>query len=625
MSGRAQVEVRFAALEESGFPDPDSRVVHRFEITVLDPDGEGWPDAPCGVATANLDHGITIAADPMRTDGLLGATVDVSGEAIAEIGRHFDDAEADPDDRVGAGALSDAASQLIGDLFGPEAVDALAPDSALRDVGDHLRLEVATDRWEVARQLAWCETEASRTAAPTTTTPSIWAADAARLAQRLSPALADWAERRSVQAAAALSLLPAADALGALAPVWPDLSELVTIVTSLAGRTALEDLATLFDHEPPPIEDWDAAFTALTASEEDDLLLRAGTFRGARVPQMRDVPPALMGTRGGPERTDDLAAVLIGPVSALIDEHSVRTEWRDGELVVRARLSGTGHAASQPSGGRELLAGELAVVCALADTGEGVADRGFAQDGRALVAVLPLPPSTGPGSRYEVRIHRRGHDDRRPRRDRERARAVEASRDALRATCRAFSGAVPDPEANRALAAEQWDEAADRWASHDQEVLARRCRDLARACRTLARSADDPEVLLTVDLGLPETLVADRVAPGIRAVLHGQADRVRRNLERAEDWPPEDPDGARAIGPALEAARTFAALARTLDLDLEAVEVAVRSARAASHLGEPLLEEQLADLVWSALSLADHPELALEAATLLPAWADDDE
>ena len=32
-----------------------------------------------------------------------------------------------------------------------------------------------------------------------------------------------------------------------------------------------------------------------------------------------------------------------------------------------------------------------------------------------------------------------------------------------------------------------------------------------------------------------------------------------------------------------------------------------------------------ADLVWSALSLADHPELALEAATLLPAWADDDE
>jgi len=74
----------------------------------------------------------------------------------------------------------------------------------------------------------------------------------------------------------------------------------------------------------------------------------------------------------------------------------------------------------------------------------------------------------------------------------------------------------------------------------------------------------------------------------------------------------------------MEAARTFAALAQTLDLDREAVQVAARSARATSHLGEPLREEQPADIVWSTLTLADRPELALEAATLLPASGDDD-
>lgn len=621
MTEPAQVEIRFAALDETDPHSPHSRVVHRYEIVALGADGRASTAGPCGVAAAPLDHGITIEADPMRSSGLVRATVDVPGEASATIGRYFADPHLDADDRSGAGELTDPAATLVDDLFGRRAVEAIADTSTLRNVGDVIVVEAETSRWDIARQLAWCETEANRGGTPTGASPSVWAADSARLAQRLSSALSAWAATRAQQAARALALLSPAGALGALAPVWPAFSELVAVVRALAGPAALADLAALFEHEQPANGEWEAAFADLAfrssaehlASQPPGLTFR-GADRGAIDRGGVDLPLLM-----GGERAATMPTVLLGAVADLVDPASVATEWRvkNGELHVRATLSTVGAAMASQIGGKELIAEELAAVCADADTGEVVADRGFRIDGRSLIAVLPTPRAVDLGTTYEVRIHRRGLDDRRPRRDREIAAAVDAARDALRATFAAFSGAQPEPAVDRRSAGEQWEAAGSLWDAVGQAALAQRCRRVATACRDLAGSDDDPAELLESELDLPIPLVADRVTPGVRLVLDDHAERLRHALESFDGTLPADPDAERDLADTIDAAHTYVTFSRTLGLVERSTEIAIDVAQVSSLLGRPVDEDELAEVVWRALVLGRRDDLVRDAARLL--------
>lgn len=616
MTEQTRVEIRFDAIDETDRHGPDSRVVHRFRITPLDPDGSAPPPGPCGVVTATLDHGVTIEADPMRTAGLVGATVEIAGETVATVGRHFADPDLPADDRAGGGELSEPAATLLHDLFGPEVVAAITDRSRLRNVGDEVRGAADDRRWDLARQLAWCEAEADRAGSPTAIAPSLWAADAVRLGQRLSPALSDWAIPRADQAAPALAILPPAGALHALAPVWPVVSELAAVVRSLAGRSALDDLAALFDHEPPDVGDWETAFSelALRSETETDLAFMGGlAFRGSVGERAGDASrdvPILMGG----ERAVELPTVLLGAVSDLVDPSSVSAEWRagDGVIEVRASLSKTGAAMASQPGGKELIAEELAAVCAFADTGEVVADRGVVVADRLLGATLPLRVAPTTGDRFEVRIHRRGLDDRRSRDDRRIGVAVDAAREALRLTHQAFSGAQPDPAPDRRAAADQWSVAGSQWKDAGRPEFAEHCRRLAQACQELATSDRDPGDLLGAEVDLPSTLAVDRVAPGLRLVLEDHADRLREALEAADVPAGEGPSSR-----VLDEAHTYVALARTLGLPEASTEIAVEAVEATRRLGLPVDEDDLAEVVWRALVLTRRDDLVRDAARLL--------
>ncbi len=618
MTSPPLVQVRFAALDETDPTSPESRVVHRFAITSVDGDGAPWTPGPCGSVSTTLDHGVSIEVDPMRPAGLLAATVDVPGEAIATIGRHFEnvDDEVQLDDRTGGSELSAATATLLLDLFGPAIVAALALDAPLRNVGDAVAAETDTRRWDLARQLALCEDRATRLGAPTVTTPSAWAADSARLAERLSMALTEWAASRADQAARALAILPPAGAVAALAPAWPAFSELIAVIRALAGRAALDDLAELFDHASPEVPDWDDAFADLVrrAEAESGPPLRGGlAFRGAPGETTSQRTLEADDRRGllGAERAVEVPSLLVGAVSDLIDARSVLAEWHEGVGVeVHVTLSRAGNAVMSELGGQELIAEELAVVCAEASTGQVVANRGFRVEGRSLSAVLPVPRIPDPGTQYEIRIYRRGLDDRRPRRERELATAAAASRDALHATHEAFSRAQPKPEPSRRAASELWSAAASLWTQLDQPLFAERCQRLAISCRDLATSGDDPGELLSTDLELASPLVGDEVAPGLRVVLEDYADRLRSALEVV------DRDGA-GEPEVLDEAQTYVHLARTLGLVEASTEIAVEAAEATSRLGRRVDKDALAEVVWRSLVLTRRDDLVRDAARLL--------
>lgn len=612
----ARVRVTFVDIDETAELDPDSRVIHRFEV---EPGAEGQvpTPGPCGLVSARLDHGISIEAEPMRLNGLVRVTVDVLGDPVTAMGRHFaddrPDDEAPPtiDDRAGSGALTDAARELVTDLLGPGVAGAIADRSQLRNIGDATVVDADDVRWDVARQLAWCEAEAGRHGAPTTTIPSFWAAESARLAQRLSGSLADWASGRAHSGAAAMALLPPADAIGSLAATWPALTEVATVIRGLAGEGALGSAASLFASEPPELVDVDAAIDQLEQALTHDL-----TFRGASTDpfgaRLGHAPPLLLGPSvSAPEQAVLVPSVVLRDVVDLVEPGSATAEWRESsqDILVQASLSATGLTLTDEPGGKQLLARELSAACADPSNGIVLTSRGFKLEEDRLFTTLEPPARGDPLTAYEVRIHRRGHDDRRARAERAIGDAIDASREALTVTNGAFSRT--NASALRRNAVDAWDLAAGAWERLDQAAMADRCGNLAEACRDLAEEDADPNELL-LDLDLPPVNHADLLLPGVRAVLESHAVRVLEEIDSIGDLGPLVPEQ-----PGITSARTFAKVARGLGLVEQATEVSFEASDALHRSGAPLDEHEVADAVWAALSLEDRPDLIDALARLL--------
>ena len=600
MTATVPVEVRYLGPDLADDAGPDDHLVHHFEIVAVDEPGHGSPLGPCGIASARLDHGISIDADPMCVDGLVRARIEVPGAALLDLGADLGPDD-EPDDRADAQPLDPLAATLLTDLYGPDVTRVLADHERLRNTGDAERAQADPSRWDTARRLAHLEAEARRHHAPTDTAPSLWAAESTMLAQRLSTALEAWATTRATAAAGLLRLLHPQGTRAELDDLWPQFTALALAVRHLSGAEALGPIDDALRHEPPEPRDTDSALRQLRELLVDletvllpEAALAVTAYRAPVESRGRRVEGNLsIGV------TDEAAVVVEeGSLTALFDPDTRR-------VTVAGTLTPTAAEMAGAPAGTHLLTRELGLRCWDLDHHTVLADAGIELDGPGLTSVIHLPRSADlDPSGLDVEVFRRGHDHHIAPHQRRADEAMLRSREALEAT-QILLAVAPSEDRSRELrrAARAWQNAEQAWSDAGVVALADRCRDLDEACLAAAVDADANGELRDT---LPGPMVTELIRPGIRRVLERNADHVIRDLKSLTPGQPASDLIAKAT--------TLAKATRTLGLSQTSAELTVAHIRARIERDLPVDERLLSDTLWSSLA---EPAIAHDAALLM--------
>lgn len=589
MTTSSTIEIRYLGADFAvADPGPDDRVEHRFDILVLDDAGQPPVLGPCGLVSAELDHGVTIDVDPLRYGGLVRSRLEIPGASLISLGEGLDPDD-DPDDRSDAEPLTRNARDLLVDLFGPTIAGVMSDPSLLRNVGDVETTSATTDSWESARQLARIESEARRQGAPTDLAYSLWAAESALYAAELSPALHDWAAGRARSAAPALALLPLEDTRRELGDLWETFLTLLGAVEHGADLVLLGELAGV--RQPPRtrtslIEHVRAALTAIAGTLSPEALYGPLITRGA----YQDVA----GTTE--DRLDTAISIDVSSeAAAAVNADSLRVEagLSDDEFIVSGRLNSTAGTLATADPG--FFALELGARYWDLDTSTFLGDSGIEIEGTGFRTTVRIPSrQMSSSSRIVVEIFRRGHDRLQPPLQSYANRAMLLSRCALESTS-VLLDLEPDRHRAQELrrAARDWKRATAAWADAGVADLAERCDELDHLC---LQAAADPTAGDDLRSRIPEPLVTDLIRPGIRRVIQQQA-RSQMGEIVGLSW-----NSGQEAAAVLDRATTFAKVARTLGLLRESAELTVAILELQRARNEEFDADVALGAAWDAMS-----------------------